>query len=301
MFEIEKLDIVITRSCQLNCGGCLTFSNHNLVKGHVDLAASLPWLEFWSSKLKPKTVHVFGGEPLMHPDWAGWVRTVAQLFRLPGQHYSVNMQTNGIKISAVDVELLHELIHTYNLQFNITVHSQESWYQEKIKQAVDILENIVGLGSYTEINQTERVYTSEDDLRSFRITDGTADDDTRRWVSHYLGHGTTLRPGRGFDHPKHIEHHGFCEAKEYIQLYNGSLYKCPPMAVLEDTLARYDYPNREQWEPWLAYQSLPAGSADEAIAQWLAVQAGPEKYCNMCFGEEPPRQTHTIKVKYKDD
>jgi len=299
LFEIEKLDIVITRSCQLNCSGCLTFSNHNLVKGHVDLTASLPWLEFWSSKLKSKTVHVFGGEPLMHPDWSNWVRTVSTLFCKHG--IGINMQTNGIKISAVDYNLLYDLIHNYNLQFNITVHSQESWYQEKINQGIKILESIAGVGAYTEINSTERVFNSDDGWRSFRITDGTANDDTRRWVSHYLGHGATLRPGREFDHFKHIEHHGFCEAKEYIQLYEGSLYKCPPMAVLEDTLARYNYPNREQWEPWLAYQPLPAGAADETIAQWLTMQSGPEKYCNMCFGEEPPRQTHTIKVKYKDD
>lgn len=265
------------------------------------MTASLPWLEFWSSKLSAHTIHVFGGEPLMHPEFANWVRTVARLFRQGDELSKVNAQTNGIKITALDKDMLTDLIHNYNLQLSISVHSQEPWYQDKIAQAIAILEEIVGFGAYTKVNDTERVYDSDDGLRNFRIVDHSTGDESRRWVGHYDGHGNTLRPGREFDHFKHIEHHGFCEAKEYIQLYNGSLYKCPPMAVLEDTLARYDYPNRELWEPWLAYQSLPAGSTNEAIAQWLAVQAGPEKYCNMCFGEEPPRQTHTIKVKYKDD
>ena len=299
LFDVSKLDIVITRTCQLNCAGCLTFSNHNRVKGHIELDTAKPWLEFWASKLKPETIHVFGGEPLMNPEFPTWVRTVAELFR-SDRCKQINAQTNGIKISSMDSAVLFDLIHNYNLQLSISIHSQETWYQEKISEAVKILETIVGPGRYEEVNGSERVYISEDDLRNFRLVNHSVGDPNRRWVGHYNGYGKNLTPGREFEHAKHIEHHGFCEAKEYIQLYEGKLYKCPPMAILKHALEMYEYPNREQWQPWLDYQPLAVDATDAEIAQWLAVQAGPEKYCNMCFDAEPAHVVHTLKVREND-
>ena len=79
-FDIDCLDIVIARNCQLNCRGCITFSDHNLVKGYTKINDSLAWLEFWSSKLKPKTLHLFGGEPLMHPELLEWVKQTNKFF-----------------------------------------------------------------------------------------------------------------------------------------------------------------------------------------------------------------------------
>jgi hypothetical protein len=69
------------------------------------------------------------------------------------------------------------------------------------------------------------------------------------------------------------------------------------MAVLDETLKLYDYPNQSQWQPWLEYQPLFANSTDEEIKSWLDKQKVPEKYCNMCFGSEEKNILHRIKVK----
>ena len=296
IFNVRNLDIVITRNCQLNCTGCLTFSDHNKVKGHTDLNTAMPWLEFWASKLNPQTLHIFGGEPLMNSEFPNWVKSVSALF----SKQTINVQTNGIKITQFDHDTLFDLIHNYNLQLSISKHNQLPWYEELINKSVSLLETIVGVGAWTEINATERVYVSNNKNHSFRIVDHSTNDISRNWANHYNGYGRTLKPGLEFDSPKYVEHHGFCEAKEYIQLYEGSLYKCPTMAVLDNTLASYDYPNKDAWEPWLNYQKLPMGASDDNIQQWLATQAGPEKYCNMCFIGHPEKIVHTLKVKEID-
>ena len=300
LHKIANLDIVVTRSCQLNCDGCLTFSNHNKVKGHTNLDTAIPWLEFWSQQLDPTTIHLFGGEPLMHPDFPNWVKTVSKLFsRSKNTIKPINIQTNGIKIRSLDYDTLVELIQVYHLNISISVHSKEEWYQTEINSAIQLLESILVNGKWTIVNATERVYNSSSG--TFRVIDHSSDNVDRAWTGHYEGHGVTLKPALDFDHVNYVGHHGYCEAKEYIQLYNGALYKCPTMGVLADTLATYNYPNKELWEPWLQYKSLGYNATVEEIADWLTVQAGPEKYCNMCFGAKPAIKIHTLKERTKED
>jgi len=59
--KIEHLDIPIIRSCNLACAGCMTHSNHKNIKGIVRIDESIDWLEFWSTKLQPNAITLFGG------------------------------------------------------------------------------------------------------------------------------------------------------------------------------------------------------------------------------------------------
>ena len=72
------------------------------------------------------------------------------------------------------------------------------------------------------------------------------------------------------------------------------------MAILKHALDAYNNPNPTAWKPWLEYQALTVNATDLEIEQWLERQAGPEKYCNMCFNQEPAKVIHTLKVKEHD-
>jgi hypothetical protein len=261
------------------------------------LATAIPWLEFWSQKLEPDTIHLFGGEPLMHPDFPNWVKTVSTMFfQASGvADRPINIQTNGIKLRSLDYDTLVDLILNYHLNISISIHSKEEWYQTEINSAIQLLESILVNGEWTIVNATERVYNSSSGI--FRVIDHSSDDVDRAWTGHYKGHGASLRPALNFDRVNYVKNHSCCEAKEYIQLYNGALYKCPTMGVLADTLATYNYPNKELWEPWLQYKSLGYNATVKEIADWLTIQAGPEKYCNMCFGPKPITKIHTLKER----
>lgn len=289
MIDVKNLDIVITRSCQLNCNGCLVFSDHNLVKGHTSVESAIPWLTFWAKQLNPRVLHLFGGEPLMHPEFVLWAETVKSLFR---KNLALNVQTNGIKIKSFDKDTLKYLVDDLKLHFNITIHNNLEWYKNAVNDGISLLEQCLPGGSWTNINDSEKVYR-QNNGRWFSVTEGF----NRPWVNHYTGHGYTLRPSFSFDSEKYKDNHSYCEAKEYIQLYEGNLYKCPVIATLDDTLSKYDYPNKKSWEPWLNYRYLPVNSTIDEIAQWLKIQCAPERYCNMCFGEELPATIHTLKIK----
>lgn len=290
-FDIDCLDIVIARSCQLNCRGCITFSDHNLVKGYTRIHDSLAWLEFWSQKLRPKTLHLFGGEPLMHPELLEWIKHASNFFK-----QTIDIQTNGIKVNSLDQKELSDMILKYNVNFSISVHSQEPWYKEKINQAIKKITDIIGVGTWSQTSPYTKYFVGRDN-HSLTLNETTS----LAWVSHYQGHGDSLAPGNNFDCDKFVESHSYCEAKQFIQLYNGALYKCPPLAVLDDTLSKYNYPNKNIWQPWLDYRPLTVESSDSEIANWLDTQAKPEKYCNMCFGGQGSTIPHKMKVKLVDD
>ena len=290
-FDIDCLDIVIARSCQLNCRGCITFSDHNRVKGYTRINDSLAWLEFWSQKLRPKTLHLFGGEPLMHPELLEWVKQTNKFF-----NHTINIQTNGINIKSIPHKELSEMIWNYNVNFSISLHSQEQWYNEKIEQAVKTITDIIGDGVWSQVGPATKYYVGKHE-HSLTLNDTSE----LGWVSHYKGFGSSLAPGNNFESNKFNKSHDYCEAKPFIQLYNGALYKCPPLAVLDDTLSKYNYPNKDMWQPWLDYKPLTINSSDSEIASWLDKQAKPERYCNMCFGDQGSTIAHKMKVKLVND
>jgi hypothetical protein len=188
----------------------------------------------------------------------------------------------------------------YRVGFSITVHSKDQPYQSQISTAIAKLIDIVGPGEWEEESATERTYRGNNRSKLwFRVVEQIE----MPWVSHYLGHGRTLRPGFEFDEDNYVRNHGWCEAKEYVQLYEGSLYKCPTMAVLKNTLETHNYMYKEAWEPWMEYKALTTECNDDTISAWITRQKGPEKYCNMCFGIAPIEskyRVHTIKARTDD-
>ena len=293
--HIKNLDIVITRSCQLDCDGCLVFSNHNAIKGHTLVENSITWLEFWFSRLRPEVVHLFGGEPLMNPQFVDWVHVVNTFLIKQRKYKGLNVQTNGIKLASLGQELLDHLVNEEKVHFNISVHNQLPWYQAAIKSAVEMLE-ISFDGHWQQLNESEKIYRDGQNDKWFSVTDFT-NTKNRQWVNHYNGYAETLMPGRNFDDEFYVKSHSYCEAKEYIQLYEGNLYKCPTLAVLGQTLNALGNPNPKDWEPWLQYKFLPVNCGTEQLEEWFATQCIPEKYCNMCFGEPKKITIHSLKSK----
>lgn len=285
MFEVENLDIVITRNCQLACKGCLVFSDHKEVKGHFnphDLKSEIKW---WGTKLRPKTLHLFGGEPLMNPWIDDWIRLAKLAFKT-----TVNIQTNGILLSKISRFTLKKWINRGSIRISISKHNNDSEYLEKINDSIELMKSLINVKQELKLNGSETSYWGSNG--SFSVIDWTK----RSWVSHYDGYGKTLSPGNSWESENYVENHGHCEAKTYIQLYKGKLWKCPTIAVLKDSLELIGT-NTNQWEPWFDYFALEPNSNDDIIESWLSQQRKPEHICNMCFGNPRPTEEHFIKIR----
>jgi len=291
-FEVDNLDIVITRNCQLACKGCLVFSDHREVKGHIDPLEWRNTIKWWGKKIKPKTIHLFGGEPLMNPWLEDWVMLTKMSFsKIMERSFSINIQTNGILLSKIGRSVLKRWIEKGNVRISISKHNNDPDYLDKINDATDLLKSIIDVKNTLKIDESETEYWGSKG-RNFSIVDWTK----RSWIPHYDGYGNDIRPGHSWSSERYIENHKNCEAKSYIQLYKGSLWKCPPIAVLKDSIEQIGV-NNSDWNSWFDYFSLTANSNDDTIETWLKTQSEPERICNMCFGDTRPTEEHFIKIK----
>lgn len=286
--DIDYLDIVISRNCQLACEGCLVFSDNPSVKKHFSVESEKNVIKKWASKLNPKTIHLFGGEPLMNPEFLNWVKFISEVFN--GK--IINVQTNGLKLSDILLDDLKNLVFNLDVMFSISIHSKDENYLKKVNLGIDKLKSLFPNGGTEEwIDDSEWVYNTETGL-GFRVVEWWR----RPWVSHYQGYGKSIHPAHEWNSDRYPELHGFCEAKNYIQLYKGKLWKCPTIAVLKDSLKMIGT-NTNQWEPWFNYFALDSEANDEMIRSWLEQQKKPERICNMCFGKPRPIKEHFIKIK----
>lgn len=286
---VKYLDIVIIRSCQLDCAGCVTFSDHHKVKSHSKLDELLPSLEFWANQLDPQEVFLFGGEPLMHPQFKQWAEAVYNLF-VKGTNKELKVQTNGMRLVSIPNEELEYYLHDLKIRFVVTQHSQDPQYVKNVKKGLDKLDRILGFIK-VEGKDTSIYYNSE---KAWYSTSYSSD---LPWVQHYRGFGPTLKPSWPWHSHHHITNHEVCHIKDYVEFYEGNLYKCPPMAVLKQTLEQYNLTKDTEWAPWVDYPSLSVNATEQEIADWFVKRNGAELYCNLCFGDDSPKpQIHKIKI-----
>ena len=96
------------------------------------------------------------------------------------------------------------------------------------------------------------------------------------------------------------------QTNNFITLYKGRMYKCPPMGVLEHSLTTFGIADKVDWQPYIKdYQTVSPASTEQEIEAWFKRTLGPEKVCNMCGfmysrGQSGiPAQQHLPKKLFK--
>jgi len=311
--KFKFLDIPIIRSCNLGCGGCLTFSDSKRIKGLVKLEESLDWLEFWSERLDPEEVTVFGGEPLLHPQFLDWCLTLRRFWPNAG----LRINTNGYYLNTLFDKVEDLFTKEIQPQFIVSIQTGHEPYYSLVLNNVKKLKKLV-LESLRKkypdkkviwnlwLNEPEiykswwRIDIDDNDSR-IRIT--TCEQHKIYWQAHYQGTENNLLPFYDYNDVWHTENHEFCQAKSFVNLYKGKLYKCPTVAVLGHTLETFNLTEKDEWQPYLKnYQYLDTTATNEQITTWFETQKAPEKVCNMC-GFAGPKWTngHINRHELKDN
>jgi 4Fe-4S single cluster domain len=291
--KIKFLDIPIIRSCNLNCAGCLTFSDNKKIKGLVNLDESIPWLEYWSTKLDPTIVTIFGGEPLLHPQFVEWYKAVKYYF--PDSTPRIN--TNGYYLNTLFDKV--EDFFTAELQprFIVSVQTEAEPYQSIVRNNIAELKSRVlehWLKKYPDNGVEWKLWLDEPewfkqwwaifkDGQNSGVWITECSQFSQHWQDHYDGDMENIRPFYKWTDPYAADNHANCQAAPFTNLYKGKIYKCPTVAVLEHTLETYDIKDAPEWQDYLNnYKCLDMNSTDEEIAAWFDTQKAPENICNMC-------------------
>lgn len=298
--KFKFLDIPIIRSCNLGCGGCLTFSDSKRIKGLVNLESSMDWLTEWAAKVEPEAVTIFGGEPLLHPQFVEWCRTVRRLW--PNSELRIN--TNGYYLDRLFDSIPELFNEDIRPQFIVSIQTGHEPYYSIVKNHINtlkekVLEYLTPL--YKEKVQWNLWLDEPDIFKSWWRID-VADRDTGirvtsceqhkiPWQAHYQNNEEQLLPFYNYNDKIYTDNHKFCQAKNFVNLYKGRLYKCPTVAVLEHTLNTFDINDSPEWDPYLKnYNSIDSSANIEQIAAWIEQQKLPENVCNMC-GFSGPKGT----------
>jgi organic radical activating enzyme len=294
--KFKFLDIPIIRSCNLSCGGCLTFSDSKRIKGLVNLEESKEWLAHWADRLDPETVTVFGGEPLLHPQFVEWCIELRRLW--PKADLRIN--TNGYYLDTVYDKIESLVTEEIRPQFIVSIQTGHEPYYSIVKQNIEKFKELVLSHynqKYPEKNTVWNLWLDEQEIykKWWRIDIDDIDTGMRitsceqwriYWQAHYQGVEDKLKPFYNYDDQWYSDNHSSCQAKEFVNLYKGKIYKCPTVAVLDHTLQTFDLAEDQDWAPYLEnYPTLDTSASDSEVAAWFATQKNPEKVCNMCgFG-----------------
>lgn len=314
--NFKHLDIPIIRSCNLDCFGCITHSNHKNIKGLVNLNESIDWMEFWATKLDPNSITIFGGEPLLHPDFVNWAKEIRRIW---GSRPQIKVNTNGYYLDKL-IENLEELFNPYiDLSVVISIQTGAEPYRSTVKEKAAILK--------------DKIYNYRKSCKGWEKSEWVLWDDTWEkfwynlewepgrasnlnfvicemhklaWCTHYTGYGETMLPVYDYNDIHFDENHKHCQARDFVTLYKGKLYKCPPIGVLEHTLSTFGLTEKDQWSPYLAnINSIDQSVTDHDIATWFDIQNRSEKLCNMCGFSGPNavgqnlQRSHYLKTNWK--
>ena len=247
MRQIPNLEIHVAHTCNLSCESCSHYSNH----GHAGILspqAADHWMSQWSNRVKPGIFSLLGGEPTVN-------QRLAEFIPLSRKHWpDTNLQlvTNGFFLHR-HPELPKVLQADPNVRLSLSIHHDSAAYRAKL---IPILALLV---------KWKRDYGIRVDLRpSFKT-----------WTRRYHGYGSSMEP---FEDEQPRKSWEYCHARYCKQLFQGKLWKCPPLAYLD--LQNAKYPLSSRWAPYLNYTPLAPDCSDEELDAFIDLEDEP--YCGMC-------------------
>ena len=249
VISVSNLEMDIAQACNLHCFGCCHYSNYGL-KGVIPFSEGREWIAAFSHRLTPRAFSILGGEPALNPDLCRYIAFAAEVW--PGAVRSV--VSNGMFLHRH--KDLFAILKATDTRLEVSIHSHDDpVYTARSSGPIqDLKEQAAAHGV---------AMTTRERKLLFHVT--------------YRGYGPTMRP---FTDENPHQSWAFCQNKRCITLWQGRLWKCPPIAFLRLVLEQHGLLSSAAWQPYLEYQGVPPDASDAGI---LRVFADSEEYiCDMC-------------------
>jgi hypothetical protein len=250
MFELPNLEIHAWHGCNLRCESCSHYSSLGL-RGGPSPEECESWMAAWANRLRPRLFSILGGEPTLNP---GLARIVAIAGRL-WPRSRIRVVTNGFLLSNhPDLPAVMEALPG-RCFLEVSSHHPSQTFQEAFAPVRRVV---------------------ADWLRKYRIDVRIVNADqrwTRRYTSadgriDFLGTADTARTAWQI-----------CEGKKCKQLYQGLLWKCPPVAYFGLMVRTVSVEQR--WRQLVSrYAPLDPRSTDADLLRFLGRED--EDVCSLC-------------------
>lgn len=256
--RLPFLETMITQVCNLSCRGCTNYSDltHS---GYVTWAQGREYLLAWLDRIDILDFGIMGGEPMINPEFRSWLIGVREL--LP--RAQIRFTTNGLLLHKHPdvIDLMHDL---GNVSFKITVHKSTPELEQHIQ-------NIFEKYSWQSVHEygIDRWITNN----NFRFHVKRPE----TFVMTYRNSYHDMTPW----HNDPEQAFAACIQQTCPLLYNGAIYKCSTAGLLLDTLARFNFPNFEQWRPYIPRALVPTDS-DELVMEFIDNFGQPNGICAQC-------------------
>lgn len=250
------IEFHVAFGCNFSCDSCSHFSNH-LHVGNLTPEETAFQISLWNRRILPTKFCLLGGEPtlnkhLLEVIWAarrGWPDPRLQPRGSPGTQ--LELTTNGHLLHRYP-ELPKVLVDT-DTKLIFSIHDDSEEYNRQIEPAADLVKEwVLKYGIAVVWRQS-----------------------VEKWSKRYHGFGSTMMP---YDDRNPRLSWERCPAKFCVQLYDGKIWKCPPVAYLPMQAARYNLD--PAWHSYLKYNALEQSASDAQVEAFFATEE--EHICSMC-------------------
>ena len=253
------VETMITYACNLSCAGCTNYSDYNM-KGSVTWAQGKNWIESWLERVDIPDFGIMGGEPTLNPECEQWIYGVREL--LPNSQ--IRFTTNAVNFGQKP-DVLDWCIDIGNCVLKFSLHEDKSYAMDAVKYVFDACEwkpiTEYGINRWIGPNNTR-----------FQINSPT------EFFKTYRGSFGNIRP----HHNRPQEAFDMCVQQQCPLLYEGKIYKCSSIALLNRVLEDWNQPITEDWQPYTDYEGISTYSSDKDISDFVRNFGKPHRICAMC-------------------
>ena len=250
---------MITYACNLSCAGCTNYSDYNM-KGSVKWEQGKQWLKNWLERIDISGFGIMGGEPTLNPECEQWIYGVREL--LPNSQ--IRFTTNAVTFLN-NTDVLDWCVDVGNTIFKFSIHQDLSYSQDSIDYVFKKFNwkpvTEYGINRWVGPNGTR-----------FQINA------PQKFYKTYQGTYGNIRPHNS--NPK--DAFEMCVQQTCPLLYEGKIYKCSSIALLNRVLEEWKQPISANWKPYTDYQGISTSSLDKDIKYFINNFGKPHSICKMC-------------------
>jgi|TARA_R110000824_G_scaffold210662_1_gene396553 organic radical activating enzyme len=253
------VETMITYACNLSCAGCTNYSNYNM-KGSVSWKQGKTWIEKWVAKLDISDFGIMGGEPTLNPECEQWIYGIREL--MPNSQ--IRFTTNGVNFHKKP-DILDWCVDVGNTVFKFTLHEDKPYALQAIAYV------------FKKYNWKP--------ITEYGLNRWIGPNNTRFQINAPLTFSKTYKGNFGSIQPHHNnpkEAFDMCIQQTCPLLYEGAIYKCSSIALLNKVLDDWKQPVTDNWKPYSEYEGISLQSSDSDITHFIRNFGKPHKICTMC-------------------